>query len=120
VGKVILGLLFSAHRLASSSAKRHFKSAEGGGTEGCQKKDYELHIDSRLKKLKEDEVMRDLHTMDLRDSAEEAGDYFHMAADRITDQPNSPAAKCRVPAPCRPPQMSSAARRSCGSLGFKR
>ena len=57
------------------------------------KKDYKPVTDSELKKLKADPIMRDLATMDPRDSAKEAGDYFHMVVDRITDQPDSWAAK---------------------------
>jgi hypothetical protein len=54
------------------------------------KKDYKRVTDGEVKKLKADPIMRDL---DLRNSAQEAGDYFHMVADRITEQPDSWAAK---------------------------
>lgn len=54
------------------------------------RKNYKKVTDGELEKLRADPIMRDL---DLRDSAEEAGDYFHMVADRIAFQPNSPAAK---------------------------
>jgi hypothetical protein len=76
-----------------SSALRHPGIAEGKRGGAVAKKDYQPLIDRQLEQLKTNEVMRDLHSFDPRDSAERAGEFFHMMADLVNDQPDSPVAK---------------------------
>jgi hypothetical protein len=56
-------------------------------------KRYKEQIDRRLIDLKQDDVMRDLYKHDPRDSAQIAGDFFHIMADTVKDRPDSPTAK---------------------------